>query len=225
MQKICHIAIIMDGNGRWALGQNQPRIYGHRQGVHTVRNITIQCAAMGLEVLTLYAFSTENWRRKNSEVSALMKLLSQYLKSELKTYIKHNIRFETIGDLSKFSTSLQQQIALTKAKTSDNTGLTQVLALNYGAKDELVRACKKLAAAKLAFSEDNINQHLDTMQFPAVDLLIRTGGEQRLSNFLLWQLAYSEFFFTQTLWPDFNVAELEQICQEFNNRTRRFGGN
>ncbi len=219
-----HIAIIMDGNGRWAKDRGLNRTAGHEEGAKTVREITQYCSEIGVKYLTLYAFSTENWQRPKLEVEFLMKLLDRYLKKELTVYVENNIRFKAIGDLSKFSKSLQKTIKDTETKTSSCTGLTQVLALNYGSKDEIVRAVKKLNEQNLEVTEENIESCLDTAGFGDVDILIRTSGEVRLSNYLLWQNAYAEMFFTQTYWPDFSVNELDDILSDFTKRERRFGG-
>ena len=219
-----HIAIIMDGNGRWAKERGLKRTAGHEEGAKVVRNITIHCAKLGVRYLTLYAFSTENWSRPKLEVEYLMKLLEKYLKNELETFLQNNIRFKAIGDLSKFSKSLQNTIKEIEEKTSNNSGLTQVLALNYGSKDEILRAIRKLNERNLEVNEKNFESCLDTAGFSEVDLLIRTSGEIRLSNYLLWQNAYAEMFFTSTLWPDFSTNELDDIIDDFNKRQRRFGG-
>lgn len=219
-----HIAIIMDGNGRWAKERGLKRTSGHEEGAKTVRKITSYCAKIGVKYLTLYAFSTENWDRPKLEVEFLMKLLEKHLKNELEVYLKNNIRFKVIGDLSRFSKSLQKIIKETEEKTSKCTGLTQVLALNYGSKNEIIRAVKKLNDLKLEVNEQNLESCLDTAGMGDVDLLIRTSGEVRLSNYLLWQNAYAEMFFTQTYWPDFNESELDDILSDFSKRERRFGG-
>jgi len=219
-----HIAIIMDGNGRWAKERNLKRTAGHEKGAEVVRDITTHCAKVGVKYLTLYAFSTENWQRPRLEVEYLMKLLEKYLKKEVDVYIKNNIQFKAIGDLNRFSKALQKRIKETEEKTSGNTGLTQVLALNYGSKDEIVRAVKKLNEKNLEVNEENIEANLDTAGIPNVDVMIRTSGEVRLSNYLLWQNAYSEMFFTQTYWPDFNSHELDDIISDYTKRERRFGG-
>jgi undecaprenyl diphosphate synthase len=219
-----HIAIIMDGNGRWAKERDLKRTAGHEEGARVVRNITIHCAKIGIKYLTLYAFSTENWTRPKLEVEFLMKLLEKYLKNELNTFLQNNIRFKAIGDLSKFSKSLQNIIKEIEEKTAKNSALTQVLALNYGSKDEIIRAIKKLNEKNLEVNEQNFESCLDTYFMPNVDLLIRTSGEVRLSNYLLWQNAYAEMFFTPTLWPDFKADELDDILSDFIKRERRFGG-
>ena len=218
-----HIAIIMDGNGRWAKKRGLKRVEGHRVGAEVVKRITTYCANhKEVKILTLYAFSTENWKRPKMEVEFLMKLLDSYLKKELSTYIENEVKFEVIGDISKFSKKLQDRIEYTKEKTKNFNKLTQVLALNYGSKDEIVRAVKKAITNKEEINEENIQKHLDLSK--DVDLLIRTSGEVRISNFLLWQCAYAEMFFTNTLWPDFNEKELEDIINCFKKRERRFGG-
>ncbi len=219
-----HLAIIMDGNGRWAKERNLPRTKGHEKGVEIIRDITEYCSSHPtLETLTLYAFSTENWKRPKLEVDFLMRLLDRYLVNELDTYHKHNVRFETIGDISKFSSSLQKRIESTKETTKNYDNLTQILALNYGGRDEITRAVNKALEANLAITEDNISKMLDT-PYSDIDLLIRTSGEQRLSNFLLWQSSYSELYFTPTYWPDFTPLELDDIIAKFYDRDRKFGG-
>ena len=219
-----HIAIIMDGNGRWAKEKGLNRTAGHEEGAKTVRNITIHCSQIGIKYLTLYAFSTENWSRPKLEVEFLMKLLEKYFKAELSIYLENNVKFKAIGDLSRFSKKLQKIIKETEDKTATCTGLTQILALNYGSRDELTRAMKKIQANKLEISEENISKSLDTAGIDDVDLLIRTSGEIRISNYLLWQIAYAEMFFTQTYWPEFTTNDLDDILSDFNNRERRFGG-
>lgn len=218
-----HIAIIMDGNGRWAEAQGENRTYGHEKGSEIVRSITMYCAKNPeIDRLTLYAFSTENWKRPKLEVEFLMKLLQKYLKKELPTYLKGNIRFQPIGDLSGFSASLQKTIAQVQEATRHCTGLIQSLALNYGGRDEIIRAAVALQASNAPISHDSITSALDCDC--DVDLLIRTGGDHRLSNFMLWQCAYAELFFTDTLWPQFTPDELEKMIQKFKKVERRFGG-
>jgi undecaprenyl diphosphate synthase len=219
-----HIAIIMDGNGRWAKERGLNRTAGHEEGAKTVRKITQYCSDIKVKYLTLYAFSTENWERPKLEVEFLMKLLERYLRKELSVYLENNIRFKAIGDLSRFSKSLQNTIYETQNKTANCSGLTQVLALNYGSKNEIIRAVKKLNDLNLDVTEENLESCLDTAGMGDVDVLIRTSGEVRLSNYLLWQNAYAEMFFTQTYWPDFNVSELDDILSDFSKRERRFGG-
>lgn len=221
-----HLALIMDGNGRWAKQNLKPRIFGHKEGAKKIREITEFCAKVKIKYLSLYAFSTENWKRPKSEVEYLMKLLGEYLISEQKTYLQSNIVFKSIGDISVLSEELQQKIKSLETQTQAQcNGMTQILALNYGAKDELRRAFVRLhQRGEFAPSEQIISQALDTDGIPEVDMLVRTGGEMRLSNFLLWQSAYAELFFTQTLWPNFTTQELESMIAKFHTRERRFGG-
>jgi undecaprenyl diphosphate synthase len=219
-----HLAIIMDGNGRWARERGLRRTKGHEAGIETVRRVTEYCADHPeIETLTLYAFSTENWKRPKMEVDYLMHLLEKYVRLERERYMEHKIRFEVIGDLEPFSPKLRDTLRETMELTRPNRALTQILALNYGARDEIVRSVKRLLAAGEEPSEDSIGAHLDT-PYREIDLLIRTSGEQRLSNFLLWQLSYAELFFTDTYWPDFGVDELRQIIEEYETRQRKFGG-
>ncbi len=218
-----HIAIIMDGNGRWAEAQGKNRTYGHEKGAETVRAITTYCAAHPeIERLTLYAFSTENWKRPKLEVEFLMKLLERYLKSERATYLENNIRFRPIGDLSLFSASLRNVIDEVQKATEGCNGLIQSLALNYGGRDEIVRAANTLRSHAMPITVDSLTVALDCEY--DIDLLIRTGGDHRLSNFMLWQSAYAELFFTDTLWPEFTTDELGSIIQKFKTVERRFGG-
>ena len=223
MNNLNHLAVIMDGNGRWAERQGKNRSAGHEQGAKNVRIITEYCAKIGVKYLTLYAFSTENWKRPKTEITFLMKLLDKFLKKELQTLIHNNIKFDVIGDISKFSKPLQKTILHVKNETSICNGMTQILAINYGSRDELTRAINKAIKNGVEISESDIDQLLDTSSFPDVDLLIRTGGDQRLSNFLLWQSAYAELFFTNTLWPDFSSGELETILSKYETTSRRFG--
>lgn len=223
MNKARHIAIIMDGNGRWAELRGQKRVKGHEVGAKVVRTITEFCAAHSdIERLTLYAFSTENWKRPRLEVEFLMKLLQKYLDNELETYLVNNIRFEPIGDIRAFSSSLQKTILDVKEKTAHCDGLVQSLALNYGAHDEMLRAINRVKKSQEDITEAMLSNALDCKH--NVDLLIRTGGDHRLSNFLLWQAAYAELFFSDTLWPDFTTVELEKILKDFTKIERRFGG-
>ncbi len=218
-----HIAIVMDGNGRWAEERGEKRVKGHEKGAEVVRELTTFCSNHeSIKRLTLYAFSTENWKRPKLEVEFLMKLLQRYLKNELHVYMKENVRFEPIGDLSGFSKSLQKTIQETKDRTASNTGLIQTLALNYGAKDEIVRAVKKMNENNIEITEENLNNALDLSD--EVDVFIRTGGDVRISNYLIWQCAYAEMFFTPTLWPDFKAENLTDIIEQFISRERRFGG-
>ena len=224
MNRPRHIAIIMDGNGRWAQQRGWRRVKGHEKGAEVVRHITTYCANHPeIEVLTLYAFSTENWKRPKMEVEFLMKLLDNWLQKELPTYQKENVRFEVIGDISRFSKALQERIASTKEATKNNTRLTQVLALNYGGRDEIVRACRRARKSGEEITEESFEKFMD-VKLGDVDMLIRTGGEKRISNFLLWRIAYAELFFTDTLWPDFTADELAHLIEEFRSRHRRFGG-
>lgn len=213
----------MDGNGRWAKKQGfLERTKGHEQGAKVVRTITTCAAKIGIRSLTLYAFSTENWKRPKTEVDYLMKMLEKYLENELKTLQENNIKFSVIGDTTRFSISLQNKIAKTIQETQSNNGLNQILALNYGAKDEIARAINKLIQNNQTIDENSISNALD---LPIeLDLIIRTGGEKRLSNFLLWQAAYSELFFTDTLWPEFEENEFISIIKSVETRERRFGG-
>ena len=214
----------MDGNGRWAKENGLKRTAGHEQGAKTVREITTHCSDIGVKYLTLYAFSTENWSRPKLEVEFLMKLLERYFINELPIYLENNVQFKAIGNLTKFSKKLQKIIQDTQDKTASCTGLTQILALNYGSRDEITRALQKLNDLQLEVSEKNIQSCLDTANIPDVDLLIRTSGEVRVSNYLLWQIAYAEMFFTNTYWPEFNPNELDDIISDFHTRERRFGG-
>lgn len=217
-----HIAIIMDGNGRWAESKGKNRTFGHERGAETVRTITTYCANHSdIHRLTLYAFSTENWKRPKLEVEFLMKLLERYLKNEQLTYLNGNIRFEPIGDLSIFSKSLRRVIDNVQNATAGCNGLVQSLALNYGGRDEIIRAVNTLHENNI-LTVESLGNALDCKH--DVDLLIRTGGDHRLSNFLLWQAAYAELFFTNTLWPEFSVDELETIIKKFKTVERRFGG-
>ncbi len=223
MNRAKHIAIIMDGNGRWAELQGKKRVKGHEVGAQVVKKITTYCSAHAdIERLTLYAFSTENWKRPRLEVEFLMKLLERYLKNELSIYLKNNVRFEPIGDIRAFSKSLQKTIKNVKEKTAHCDGLVQSLALNYGSQDEILRAINKIKNCEDDITETMLSNALDCNH--SVDLLIRTGGDHRLSNFLLWQSAYAELFFTDTLWPDFTIDDLEKIIKKFKKIERRFGG-
>jgi len=223
MNKAQHIAIIMDGNGRWAELQGKKRVKGHEAGAKVVKEITSYCSNNeDIQRLTLYAFSTENWKRPRLEVEFLMKLLEKYLKDELPTYLQNNVKFEAIGDIRAFSKSLQKTIKMVEEKTLHCDGLVQSLALNYGSQDEMLRAINALKTEEKNITLEMLNNKLDCKQ--DVDLLIRTGGDKRLSNFLLWQSAYAELFFTDTLWPDFTCKDLEKILQKFKKVERRFGG-
>ncbi|MFZ7306154.1 polyprenyl diphosphate synthase [Avibacterium avium] len=226
-----HVAIIMDGNGRWAKQQGKMRIFGHKNGVAAVRQAVSYARKIGVNVLTLYAFSSENWTRPESEVSALMTLFMQALDLEVKKLHKNNIRLNIIGDKSRFSEKLQQKIEKAEKLTENNTALTLNIAANYGGYWDIVQATKQLATLvkneQLTLDEitaERFQQHLVTQDQPMVDLLIRTSGEQRVSNFLLWQIAYAEFYFSDVLWPDFNEQEFNQAILAYQQRNRRFGG-
>ena len=223
MNRASHIAIIMDGNGRWAKLRGLKRTKGHEAGAKTVRSIT-EYAAKHEEIsyLSLYAFSTENWKRPKAEVDFLMKLLERYLEQEQDTFIDNDIKFIAIGDRSRFSKSLQKRIEHLEDVTQKGSRLTYALALNYGAQDELVRAVNRLQKKQQELTVETINANLD-LSVP-VDILIRTGGDHRISNFLLWQACYAELFFSDTLWPDFSVHEFEDIIIKFKSIERRFGG-
>lgn len=223
--------MIMDGNGRWAKTHGKPRTYGHRAGHTAVLKIVRHAASLGVQSLTLYAFSSENWSRPATEVKALMLLFSQAIKRNRPLFIKHGIRFCVIGDKSRFSDKLQRQIAQLESDTAHHQTMTLNIAANYGAKWDIVQATKRLAEqvqhGELAVSdidEARLNQHLMLAEQAPVDLLIRTGGEQRISNYLLWQCAYAEFYFTPVFWPDFDEVALDKAITEFHRRTRRFGG-
>jgi undecaprenyl diphosphate synthase len=222
MNEAKHIAMIMDGNGRWAQEQGKKRFVGHEAGSERVREITAFCAQTPeIERLSLYAFSTENWKRPKLEVEFLMKLLATYLEKELPTYVEMGVKFEMIGDATRFSSSLQEQIIRLEEETKHGTNLIQHLALNYGSRNEILRAVNSLKGSDM-ITEESLNNALDCKH--DVDLLIRTGGDHRLSNYLLWQAAYAELFFTDTLWPDFTSEELESIITSYKNIERRFGG-
>ena len=218
-----HVAIIMDGNGRWAKARHLPRIVGHQRGVEAVRNLVRAARDMGLEALTLYAFSTENWNRPEDEISALMGLLKRYIMADLKEFIENNVRLRIIGDYHAMAPDVVTLLDDALMQTARNDGLTLVVALNYGAQDEIARAAAK-AAAKGAVTAGAIDAELDTAGLPPLDLLIRTSGEVRLSNFLLWQSAYAEMVFTDVLWPDFTPAHLQAALGDFASRERRYGG-
>jgi undecaprenyl diphosphate synthase len=222
-----HVAIIMDGNGRWAKKRFLPRIAGHRAGVEAVRRAVKAAPRLGIEVLTLYAFSSENWKRPADEVSDLMGLLKHYLQSEIDELHENGIRLRFIGDHSRLSADLVDLLERAAARTAANTRMTLVLALNYGSQHEIVRAVRRLVADGVApdeVTEEAIARRLDTADLPLPDLIIRTSGEQRLSNFLLWQAAYAELAFTDELWPDFNEASLQRLVDDFAQRERRYGG-
>ena len=218
-----HVAIIMDGNGRWAKQRHLPHVVGHQRGVEAVRSIVRAARGMGLEALTLFAFSTENWRRPDDEVSALMGLLRRYIKADIDEFVANGVRLRIIGDYRTLAPDIVELLDDAMARTADNSQTTLAIALNYGSQDEIARAAAK-AAAKGAVTAEAIEMELDTADLPPLDLLIRTSGEVRLSNFLLWQAAYAELWFTDVLWPDFTPAHLEQAMADFARRERRYGG-
>ena len=226
-----HIAIILDGNGRWAKAKGMPRNYGHAQGSKNVEKICEAAYKMGVKYLTVYAFSTENWSRPKSEVDALMKLLRNYMKTCLKTAEKNRMRVRVIGDKTGLDEDIRTRIKELEEASKNNDGLNFQIAINYGSRDEIVRAVREISKdvkdGKISESDIDdkmISDYLDTRGIPDPDLLIRTSGEERLSNFLLWQLAYTEFYFTDVLWPDFNKKELIKAIEYYNGRDRRFGG-
>ncbi|MDY3103367.1 MAG: isoprenyl transferase [Prevotella sp.] len=223
-----HVAIIMDGNGRWAAERGKERSFGHQAGVETVRRITSECVRLGVEYLTLYTFSTENWNRPEDEVSALMGLVLSSLEDEI--FMKNNVRFRVIGDVKRLPESVRAKLRETEEHTAANTTMTMVVALSYSARWEMTHALQNIVADVQAgrvhadgVDEELIGQHLETSFMPDPDLLIRTGGELRVSNFLLWQIAYSELYFCDTYWPDFNEADLHRAIMDFQSRQRRFG--
>ena len=226
-----HIAIILDGNGRWAKAKGMPRNYGHTAGAKNVETVCQAAHDLGVKYVTMYAFSTENWNRPEGEVEALMKLLESYLKHCIKTADKNNMRVRVIGDTTRLSERFQERIRELEAASAKNDGLNLQIAINYGSRDEMTRAMRRMsedvAAGKRKpeeITESVFEEYLDTAGIPDPDLLIRTSGELRLSNFLLWQLAYSEFYFTDVPWPDFHKEELERAIEAYNKRDRRFGG-
>ena len=219
-----HIAIIMDGNGRWAKERGMPRFKGHQEGVKVTKEIVKYCSDIGIPFVTLYVFSTENKKRSMEEVSFLMGLIQQHLKRELKFYADNSIRVLHVGDLSGLPLAVQEEIIAVKERTKNYTGSSVVLAINYGGKDEIIRGIKKLNAEKLAnIDEDSFSLCLDTKDIPPVDLVIRTGGEKRLSNFLLWQCAYAELYFSDKYWPDWRCEDLQIAIDYYMTRNRRFG--
>jgi undecaprenyl diphosphate synthase len=226
----CHVAIIMDGNGRWAKKHNKPRIFGHKNGVFSVRSVVEGAGEVGLKYLTLYAFSTENWKRPKVEVAALMHLLVATISNEVSALNKNNVRLLTIGDLSSLPGNCEKELQKAMDKTKDNTGLSLILALSYSSKSEIINAVKKIASDvvqnELAIDDINdsvLNSYLDTALIEDPELLIRTSGEYRLSNFLLWQIAYSELYFTDKFWPDFTKEDLFKAIVDYQSRERRFG--
>ncbi|MBT6160893.1 isoprenyl transferase [Flavobacteriaceae bacterium] len=225
-----HLAIIMDGNGRWAKQRGKQRIFGHSNGVKSVREVVEECARLGIEYLTLFAFSTENWSRPEDEVNVLMKLLVTSLKKEFKKLAENNIVLKTIGNTAALPEVVQKELAFVIEKTKNNSGMNLTLALNYGAREEITQAFRSLAVkvknsiiSPEKVDQSVINEHLYTRNMPEVDLLIRSSGEKRISNFLLWQIAYAELYFTKVLWPDFRKEELHNALLNYENRERRFG--
>lgn len=226
-----HVAVILDGNGRWAKKRHMPRTYGHKVGSQVVEDMLSVVDDLGVKYFTVYAFSTENWKRSTEEVSTLMGILRTYLKDCVKKSMKNNVRCRVIGRREELSDDIVDSIINLEEKTKNNTGLNFTIAINYGGRDEITRAVRKIAAKVKAgeiscddITEETISGHLDTWELPDPDLLIRSSGEQRLSNYLPWQLAYSEFYFTDTLWPDFNREEMIKAFEWYNKRERRFGG-
>lgn len=226
-----HVAIILDGNGRWAKAKGMPRNYGHMQGAKAVEDILEVARDMGIKYLTVYAFSTENWNRPETEVSALMTILRQYLKTSIKKSMKNNVRCRVIGERSRLSDDIKSAIEELEETTKNNTGLQFTIAINYGSRDEITRAVRRLAA-KCAdgslkpeeITEQMISDNLDTWDLPDPDLMIRTCGEQRISNYLLWQCAYTEFYYAQVAWPDFDKEQLQMALDSYGKRDRKYGG-
>ena len=226
-----HIAFIMDGNGRWAAKRALPKKAGHRAGAKTLENISQAAIDLGIEHLTVYAFSTENWKRSEEEVKGIMDLLREYLKTYIDRAKKDNVRVHIIGDITRLDKDIQQQIVELEGLTKDKTGMNLHIALNYGGRDELLRAIRKVSQDVVKgkykaeeIGEKELEQYLDTKEIPDPELLIRTSGEERISNFLLWQIAYSELSFSEKLWPDFTEYDLQQAIYQYQNRERRFGG-
>lgn len=224
-----HISIIMDGNGRWARKQGKVRLFGHSAGKQTVRDVTTYCAKTGIRYLSLFAFSEENWNRPDDEVKGLMELMMKSVIGERDTMLKNNVRFRVIGNYAHLSENLLEAIRKVEAETAGNTGLTLILMLSYSGKWDLLQAARRYAADTLAaghelpIDEDTFSSYLATAGIPDPDLLIRTSGEQRISNYMLWQCAYTEFWYTPVLWPDFRTTDLQQAIDDFNNRERRYG--
>jgi len=222
-----HLAIVMDGNGRWARQRGLPRNVGHQKGVDRIHPLALACSRRGIRYLTLYAFSTENWRRPRAEVAALIRLLGAMIDDEAQTCLRDNLRLRLVGTVERLNPTLQQKVAAAISLNRKNTGLTLCLAFDYGSRDEIVRAARTLASRGVTseeVTEEALSSCLSTADMPDVDLLIRCGGEVRLSNFLMWQAAYAELYFTDVLWPDFGEAELDAALETFAARNRRFGG-
>ncbi len=226
VKSLTHVAIIMDGNGRWAKSQGKPRLFGHRRGAENIKSIVEESIAQKISYLTIYAFSTENWHRPQEEVSGLMNLLRFYLKNEIKTFKKQGVRLRMVGERSRLDKDIQELIAHAEKETQDNSVLTLQVALNYGSRGEITEALRKMVSSGIEVSqitEEKIGEFLYTAGAPDPDLLIRTGGEQRLSNFLLWQSAYAEFYFTETFWPAFSKQEFQKALSVYDGRERRHG--
>ena len=219
-----HIAIIMDGNRRWAKKRNLPTNLGHKEGAKVLEVIAKYCANIGIKVLTVYAFSSENWKRSKEEVDGLMNLFEQYIHEFDTKYQKENIKIRFLGDRTKLSNNLIEGMNRVETATNDNTGMIFNIAFNYGSKDEIINAVKNMVNDNVTITKENLDNYLYTNESGNVDLLIRTSGEQRISNFLLWQIAYAEFYFTDVHWPDFKEKELEKALENYQNRDRRFGG-
>ncbi len=225
-----HIAIVMDGNGRWARAKNRPRFIGHKRGVDAVRDIVKECSKLNVECLSLFAFSSENWKRPEEEISNLMGLFMLDLDREAKSLARNNVKLKIVGDLSAFSEKLQEKIKYVEKLTAESTGLNLIVAANYGGRWDITGATKKIGQliesgekTSDSISENDISQHITTLGFPDPDLFIRTGGEKRISNFMIWQMAYAELYFTDVLWPDFNAEHLNNAIQDYSSRQRRFG--
>ena len=225
-----HIAIVMDGNGRWARAKNRPRFMGHKKGVDAVRDIVKECSLLNVECLSLFAFSSENWKRPEEEIKHLMGLFMLALDREARSLARNNVKLKIVGDLSAFSEKLQEKIKHVEKLTAESTGLNLIVAANYGGRWDITEATKKIAMlidsgdkTLESITEDDINQHTTTSDFPDPDLFIRTGGEKRISNFLIWQMAYAELYFTDVLWPDFNADHLNSAIHDYSSRQRRFG--
>lgn len=225
-----HIAIVLDGNGRWAKARNRPRLWGHKKGVEAVRNIVKACSVLNVECLTIFAFSSENWKRPDDEIKHLMGLFMMALEREAKSLAKNNVRLRIVGDISEFSEKLQKKIKEVENLTSASTGLNLTVAANYGGRWDVTQSVKhllkKVESGELNaddLTEDDISSFVSTQGFPDPDLFIRTGGDKRISNFLLWQMAYTELYFTDVLWPDFDRSELHKAIEDFSSRQRRFG--
>ena len=219
-----HVAIIMDGNGRWAESRGLPRVEGHRRGVNTVRMVTETAAELAIPVLTLYCLSSENWKRPAAEIEFLMTLLRQYLIAERQLIVDQNIRLQLIGRTDRLSAEVLAEVETTRSASRQNRGTRLVLAIDYGGRDEIVRAAARLAASGRPIDESSLGDQLDTAGLPDVDLMIRTGGDTRISNFLLWQASYAELWFTDAAWPEFSRSDFDRALADFRRRQRRFGG-